>query len=106
MKKIVLLCSAVLFLLGSCNMPSDNAGCIDTAKKFDEAWNSGNAQSILSFFADDAVVTLMPPPPDKATYTGKKEIEEFANKLLPGFHVESTHYRTEGNKVSWEFTVR
>jgi steroid delta-isomerase-like uncharacterized protein len=74
-------------------------------KQFDAAWNAQNFDGAMAFFADDATMKLMPPPPDGGVYSGKQQIGDFMKGLLPGFHVESIHFRQEGNTVKWLFTV-
>ena len=74
-------------------------------KKFDAAWNAHNLDAAMSFFADDAVVKLLPPPPDGGVYTGKKQIRGWAEEFIKGFHVDSKRFVADGNKVSWMFTV-
>jgi steroid delta-isomerase-like uncharacterized protein len=74
-------------------------------KQFDAAWNANNFEAGMAFFADDATAKLLPPPPDGGVYTGKEQIGNWMKGLLPGFHVESIHFRQEGNTVKWLFTV-
>ncbi len=52
---------------------------------FDEAWNRHDEAAIMQLFADDAVVTLAPPPPGApGTFRGKEEIRGFVQTFLQG----------------------
>ncbi len=74
--------------------------------EFDGAWNAHDIDAVMRLFADDAVVTLVPPPPGApGTFRGKEEIRGFVQMLIPGFHVESRNFRVEGDKVTWFSTV-
>ena len=73
---------------------------------FDDAWNLHDVEGVLAFFADDAVVTLVPPPPGApGTYNGTEEIRGFVQGLISGFRVASRNHRVIGDAVTWESTV-
>lgn len=72
----------------------------------DAAWNRGDLEGVLSYYAEDAVVTLVPSPPGLPdTYRGKEEIRTFAQMLLPGFHVESSNVRANGDTLTWDSKI-
>jgi hypothetical protein len=75
---------------------------------FDSLWNTGNRDAILAAVDDDSVVELSPapPPPGAARYAGRAEVTRFVDTFLPGFHVESRNFRTEGEEIVWESDVR
>jgi hypothetical protein len=75
---------------------------------FDALWNSGNRDAILAAVDDECLVELVPapPPPGQARYQGRDEIAQFVDTFLPGFHVESRNFRTEGDEIVWESDVR
>jgi len=79
---------------------------------FDAAWNAHDAEGVLAFFTDDAVVKIEPPPPGQlGTYAGKEQIRDFVEDLLPGFHVEPRDHQVAGyqeevgDRVIWAFTL-
>ena len=81
---------------------------------FDAAWNAHDVESVMSFFADDAVVRVEPPPPDEfgGVYSGKEQIRAgFVEPAMPGFHVESSdhqvvgHQEGVGDRVIWKAKV-
>jgi ketosteroid isomerase-like protein len=68
---------------------------------FDAAWNRREIEAIMAFFADDAVLTQVPSPPDGGTYNGKEQIRGWVEPQLPGFRVDSRDYRASGDTVTW-----
>ncbi len=75
-------------------------------RDFDGAWNARDADKVLDFFADDAVVRMTPPMPGAPeTFTGRDEIRGFVEMLIPGFRVASKKFRVDGNRVAWHSTV-
>ncbi len=74
--------------------------------QFDAAWNRHDLEGVLGYYADDAVVTLSPAPAGlPATYTGRDEISAFVQMLLPGFHVQSTNVRANGDTITWDSRI-
>ncbi len=87
---------------------------ISVLKDFDAAWNAHDVESVMSFFTDDAVVTVEPPPPDEfgGVYSGKEQIRAgFVEPAMPGFHVESSdhqvagHQEGVGDRVIWRAKI-
>jgi ketosteroid isomerase-like protein len=68
----------------------------------DATWNRHDAQATLNLYAEDAVVTITPPPPGSpGTFKGREEIRKFVAIFIPGFHVSSRNIRQSGDKVMW-----
>jgi hypothetical protein len=70
------------------------------------AWNAGNEEATLGFFADNANVTVTittDTPPQH--YTAKEEIRRFVQGHMHSFQVDSRNYRQDGSRVVWESTV-
>ena len=68
---------------------------------FDTAWNAHDVESVMAFFADDAIVKLEPSPPDESggVYIGKEQIRSgFVQPLMAGFHVESRDHQVAGHQ--------
>ena len=78
-----------------------------TVLGFDALWNSHDRDTIVAMLADDSVVELnvAPPPPGRARYEGRAAVTEFVDQFIPGFHVSSHGFRSDGDEVVWEFTV-
>lgn len=75
---------------------------ISRAKEFEAAWNAHDADAVMDFFTDDAVVKLEPPPSAGGSYSGKEEIRDFVRDYIRDFHADSRdHQETEEGKVSW-----
>jgi len=107
MKRFItaLLGLALLALVLTSEGSAQEPKLVAKSKQFDATWNAHNYDGIMAFFADDATVKLMPPPPDGGVHTGKEQVGNWVKSLLPGFHVDSIHFRQEGNVVKWLFTV-
>ena len=76
-------------------------GTTSRAKEFEAAWNAHDADAVMDFFADDAVVKLEPPPPEGGSNSGKEEIRDSVRDYIRDFHADSRgHQATEGGKVS------
>jgi ketosteroid isomerase-like protein len=74
---------------------------VSVLKDFDAAWNAHDAEGVMAFFADDAVVRMEPPPSDEfgGVYTGKEQIRTgFVEPLMPGFHVDSKDHQVAGHQ--------
>lgn len=73
-----------------------------------EEFVAGDQDGILSAVDDESVVELQPdpPPPGKPRYVGREAIANFVDTFLPGFHVDSRNFRTEGEEIVWESDVR
>jgi hypothetical protein len=76
---------------------------INLIQSFDAAWNMGDLDAVMAFFADDAIVRLAPPPPDGGIYSGAARIRAWAESLMPGFRVESSDHCAVGDQVTWSF---
>jgi ketosteroid isomerase-like protein len=78
---------------------------IEIAKAFNAAWNSGDRDQILSFFAPDAIVRIIPPPPppEPELIEGHAAIASWLDRSLAlPFKVEATNYRVAGTVVTWD----
>jgi hypothetical protein len=75
------------------------------ANDFNAAWNARDAERVLSFFADNGVARTLPAPPVsiKSIFNGKDQILGFVQAHMPGFKVEVSNLKAEGNKASWNF---
>jgi hypothetical protein len=75
---------------------------------FDALWNTGQRDAILAAVDGQSVVELVPapPPPARPRYTGPAEIAVFIDTFLPGFHVDSSSFRREGDELVWESSIR
>ncbi|HET6313207.1 MAG TPA: nuclear transport factor 2 family protein [Chloroflexia bacterium] len=74
--------------------------------QFDAAWNRHDLDAAVGYYADDAVVALEPAPPGlPGIFTGKDEIRGFIQMLLPGFHVESSNARANGDTLTWDSRI-
>ncbi len=70
--------------------------------------NDGDIDSMLNWFADDAVLRLEPalPPPTRQVYSGKLQIREYLQALLQnGFHVEASDFRVVDSGVTWHSRI-
>jgi LPXTG-motif cell wall-anchored protein len=71
------------------------------------ARNAGDAEGAAARFADDAALTVQPPPPGTSgVFRGKDQIRA----LLQGdsvthFHTEQVNFQVTGDKVTWDSTV-
>ncbi len=78
---------------------------VEIATAFNAAWNAGDREGILSFFADDAVVRIVPPPapPKRELFNGREEIRGWIDRTLAlPFVVEASNYRAAGSVVTWD----
>lgn len=74
--------------------------------EFDPAWNAHDVERVVQCFAEDAVVTTNPPMPGAPPmFRGKEEVRAFVQTVIPGFHVRSAGFRTDGERVTWRSTV-
>lgn len=67
----------------------------------DEACNAHDLETVMSLFADDAVVRHTPPPDGVGVYRGKEQIRSWFEPQIPGFHAEARDHRTSGDTVTW-----
>lgn len=78
---------------------------IAVARRFNDAWNSGDVDSVMALFTDDAVVRIVPPPPppEPERYSGAGEVRAWVSRTLSlPFRVEARNYRVLGNVVTWD----
>lgn len=76
---------------------------IAQVQTIDAQWNTHDLEAALATFTDDAVVTLVPPPPGQRPVSrGKAEIREFLAANMAGFHVDSRDYEVTGpDSLRW-----
>ena len=74
---------------------------------FDAACNANDVERALELFADDGVVTQLPPPPppEMGVYRGKQQIRAWLEGLLQHFYVASRNHQVSGERVTWDATV-
>jgi hypothetical protein len=73
---------------------------------FDAACEANDLDGVMAFFADGAIVTLLPPPPsDPGIYRGKQQIRSSQEQLLQHFHAAIRNREVTGDRVTWEATV-
>jgi ketosteroid isomerase-like protein len=74
---------------------------------FDAACNANDVDRALELFADDAIVTQLPPPPlpDPGVHRGKQQIRAWLEVLLQHFHVAARNHRVADERVTWDATV-
>jgi ketosteroid isomerase-like protein len=78
---------------------------IEIARAFNDAWNAADRERILSFFAQNAVVRIVPPPapPDPELIEGHAAIAAWIDRTLAlPFEVRATNYRVTGSVVTWD----
>lgn len=78
---------------------------IELAKQFNNAWNAGDVEQILSCFAPDAVVRIVPPPapPEPEQFVGHEAIRRWIGRTLSlPFQVKTSNYRVAGSVVTWD----
>ena len=72
-----------------------------------DACNADDVERALAFFADDAVVKTLPPPPSgQAIWTGTQQVRAWLQwQADEHFHVASRNIQVTGNTVTWDSTV-
>lgn len=75
------------------------------ANNFNAAWNAHDTEKVVSYFADNGAVRTFPTPPVsiKSVFSGKDQVLGFVQAHMPGFKIEETDLKAEGNKASWNF---
>lgn len=70
-------------------------------------WNAHDTDKVVSYFTDNATVRTLPTPPVsiKSVWSGKDQIIGFVQAHMPGFKVEATNLKTDGNKATWNFSA-
>jgi hypothetical protein len=71
-----------------------------------DACNADDVDRALAFFADDAVVKTLPPPPSgQAVWTGTEQVRAFLQwQADEHFHVASRNIQVTGNTITWDST--
>ena len=82
---------------------SDPEGLVDLIDAFHAMWNTHRVDGVLSFFTEDAVVTVVGFPSETSTsYRGKTAIQDMLQSYLPGWKVHArSHHPTDTNRVAW-----
>ena len=100
MKKLCLTLIVVLIALLGCQTQPEPEEIVADMK---EAVNAGDVDATMAFFADDAVVKLVPalPPGSPGTYTGAEEIRSWFEELVAGnFEIEIDVVDVDGDTVT------
>jgi ketosteroid isomerase-like protein len=94
---------------GDSAMSTETTRTVDplaVVQAFDAACNANDVERALELFADDAVVTQLPPPsPDPGVHRGKQQIRAWLEVLLQHFHVVARNHRAADERVTWDATV-
>ena len=71
-----------------------------------DACNADDVDRALAFFADDAVVKTLPPPPSgQAVWTGTEQVRAFLQwQADEHFQVASRNIQVTGNTITWDST--
>ena len=86
------------------SLPGANA--IAVLEAFVAAWNRHEIAEVLHFFADDAVVQLMPGPSGAPeTFAGREQIRTFVDRFVAGGHLEADNLEATGNRVIWNARI-
>jgi hypothetical protein len=74
-------------------------------RAFNAAWNAHDLETIMAFFADDAILKVgpSPAPPGSEFATGKQQIRSRVRAELPGFCAETWDYLVSGDTVTFGF---
>ncbi len=80
---------------------------VTTIEAFNAASNAGDLDGMLAYFADDATLTTLPPPPAPApsVFAGKEQIRAWLAPQIPGLHVAPRNLQMRGTTVTWEATI-
>lgn len=67
------------------------------------ALNDKDVDAAIALVADDAVVTVIPPPPDTpGVFTGKEQIRAWYEGLVAqNFEIELSNFQVDGDNVTW-----
>jgi len=70
-------------------------------ESLDQALNTRDISNAITYFADDAIVTVGPDP--GTLYRGKDEINAWMDSFLtPNFRVDSDNFSIEGDGLRWD----
>lgn len=78
---------------------------LSVIRALDESCNAHDLETVMSLFADDAVVRHTPPPDGVGMYRGKEQIRGWFEPQIPGFHVDARDHRTSGDTVTWSAKI-
>ena len=95
----IFLC-ILLFSLTSCNPAPDPESVV---KSWNDALNVGDVEAALEYLDDNAVITIVPPPPGMSgIFTGKEQIRGWyeGNAAQNGFN-EIIELQVNGDEVNW-----
>ncbi len=93
-------------LVGKGAALSAAANKVSVIENFLNAWNDNDVDGALGFFADDAVITIVPAMPNMPdVYAGKAQIRRFVQANIPDFSIEARDYEVMGNTVTWLVAV-
>ncbi len=90
---------ALLLSLSACgSQPSEqDAALIAVIQNYNAAWNDEDLDTVMSYFADDAVVVNK-----LGTFAGKEKIRSLYESAIDEFTVDCKNYEVSGNTVSFE----
>lgn len=71
-------------------------------KAFDSAFNAGDIDRVMAFFADQ---TILKSPHEPKIYAGRQQIREWIETQLGHIQVVSKHHQVNGDSVTWQGTL-
>ena len=94
------------FLDGLIDQGADRATEFVAALGFEQAWRSGDADRVISYFADDAEVSSAAPFTVRDTSTGLDGVREFVTRALSRkIRLDLTRKQISGDLVSWRIRL-
>jgi ketosteroid isomerase-like protein len=88
-------------------MARTNSSLLVVAKSFEAELNGHDLDRVVEQFTDDAVLTFIPTPPPTLPRQahGKEEIRQIADRLIPGFQIDSRDYALGDRAVTLDARV-
>lgn len=82
--RLVAMAVLVVMLTLPAALSAQDTDPISIAHALHDALNAGDIDAALSYLADDAVVTMVPPPEGTGVFSGKEEIRGWYDGLVAG----------------------
>ena len=111
MKQFLMITLALLVILPLLSSPfqataQDEANPETVLRAIYDAINVGDVEGAMLYVADNAVLTIPPPPGSNGVFIGKEEIQGWWEQLVAnGGRVEFTEFHTYGDKAVWTSAV-